>query len=308
MTAYGEHYSVLCREILQYAQENFKNTADVLFADMTFGAGGHSVALAKTFDLGKVISVDQDPDALENGKRILREQEVENLELLNMNFEQFPQYCANKVRPDFVLMDLGVSSHHFDTNERGFSFQNDGPLNMRMDKRSGSDALTAKDILNKFSEKDIADIIYEFGEEHYSRKIAKRVVEQRREKPFETTKDFEEVCFLAYPKHKRHGKTHPATKSFQALRIYVNEELQVLENTLAKLFDTLKPGGALLVISFHSMEDRIVKHKFKEIFQNRPNEAKIETKKPILPSEKELKENRRSRSAKLRIIRKLASS
>ena len=174
---------------------------------------------------------------------------------------------------------------------------------MRMDFES--DNPTAADILNEYSEEEIANIIFKYGEERLSRRIAKGIVEFRSEKPISRTKELENICFHAYPSRQRHGKTHPATRTFQALRIFVNRELEVLENSIAELYDILAPGGMLAIISFHSLEDRITKHKFKEMFQCDVNTAKILTKKPIYPSERELEENSRSRSAKLRVLQKL---
>ena len=224
-----------------------------------------------------------------------------------MNYEEFPSWIeANKPELKFhgILMDLGVSSHHFDKFDRGFSFREDAPLDMRMDFQNER-LYTAAEVLNTFDEEDIADIIFKYGEERLSRRIAKNIVEARSDKKIETTKELENICFHAYPVSQRHKKTHPATKTFQALRIFVNRELEVLENTLEKLYDLLLPGGVLAVISFHSLEDRIAKHKFKEIFQINKKTAKILTKKPVYPSESELSENSRSRSAKLRVLQKL---
>jgi 16S rRNA (cytosine1402-N4)-methyltransferase len=201
-----------------------------------------------------------------------------------------------------ILMDLGVSSHQFDKMERGFSFRADAPLDMRMNYGDSS-IPTAADLLNSLSEKEIADILFNYGEERLSRKIASRIVELRQKKKIETTGELEDICFHAYPPKDRHGKIHPATRSFQALRIAVNEELTVLENTLPKLLPYLAHGGTLAVISFHSLEDRIVKHTFKEISES-DQAVTILTKKPLTASESELTENSRSRSAKLRVLQK----
>ena len=205
---------------------------------------------------------------------------------------------------DGIVMDLGVSSHHFDDFERGFSFREDAFLDMRMNQDKG-EFYTASEVLNELDEESLANMIFKYGEERYSRRIAKAIVSFRREQRLERTKDLENICFHAYPANLRHKKIHPATKTFQALRIFVNRELEVLENSLENMFHLLSPGGVLAVISFHSLEDRIVKHKFKEIFQSDKNAAKIITKKPIYPSEQELEENSRSRSAKLRLLQKI---
>lgn len=301
---YLKHYSVLYRECIDFLYKDSPETP--MFADMTFGAGGHTLGLAKKNQKAIVYSTDQDPDALKNGKKILFEESLnERVHLLNMNFEKFPDYAfENKLQFDGIMMDLGVSSHQFDQFDRGFSFREDAPLDMRMNYKDES-TLKASDILNNFDEEEIANIIYEFGEERLSRRIAAKVVEFRKIKRFESTKELEDICFHAYPKHQRHKGAHPATRTFQALRIAVNRELEVLENTIVKLYGLLKANGTLAIISFHSLEDRIVKHKFKEIFQIDKNTAKILTKRPLIPSEEEIKENRRSRSAKLRVIQKL---
>ena len=305
---YTTHYSVLYRECLDAFSTINVDKSQKYFADMTFGAGGHTTRIASEIENAHVFSTDQDPDAIANGNKIIADKNLsDQITLLKMNFEKFPEWIAQN-KPDLkfdgILMDLGVSSHHFDKFERGFSFREDAPLDMRMEC-DNNDVPTAADILNTYDEDDIADIIYKYGEEHYSRRIANRIVEFRNTQKITRTKELEEIVFVSYPKHLRHKKLHPATKTFQALRIYVNRELEVLENTLVKLFDLLAVGGILEVISFHSLEDRIVKHKFKEIFQNDKNTVKIMTKKPICPSELEISENSRSRSAKLRIIQKI---
>jgi 16S rRNA (cytosine1402-N4)-methyltransferase len=304
---YGKHYSVMYRECLEAFKNSIEND-NPIFADMTFGAGGHTFRMAKLTESAICYSVDQDPDAIKNGNtRIAEENLQDKVNLIYTNYESFPKWVAeNKPELKFtgILMDLGVSSHQFDTFERGFSFRSDAPLDMRMDYKN-DDVETAADILNNYDEEDIANLIFKYGEERLSRRIAAEIVERRKEEPITRTKQLEDICFHAYPKKMRFGKTHPATRTFQALRIAVNDELGVLENTLQGLFDILDVGGTLAVISFHSLEDRIVKHKFKEIFQTDKNIAKILSKRPILPSEDEVLENKRSRSAKLRLIKKL---
>jgi 16S rRNA (cytosine1402-N4)-methyltransferase len=308
---YKKHYSVFYKECIEFFSNANTSKKSRYYADMTFGGGGHSTGIAKEVDGAIVYSVDQDPDAIQNGLKIIADEDlVDRVILTKMNFESFPAWIAShhpEKKFDGILMDLGVSSHHFDDFSRGFSFREDAPLDMRMDY-GNSEIATAADILNEYEEEDIANIIFKYGEEHYSRRIAKAVVEKREESPFTRTKELEDIVFHAYPKHLRHKRTHPATKTFQALRIYINRELDVLENTIEALFNLLSIGGVLEVISFHSLEDRIAKHKFKEIFQTDKNAAKILTKKPILPSEPELSENSRSRSAKLRVIQKLDSN
>lgn len=303
---YSKHYSVMNRDVLDHISNIFSKEDKLTFADMTFGAGGHTLKLASEFKNSKVYAVDQDPEAFRNGLELIKKNSFENrVSLFHTNFENFPELDEIKEKKfNAIVMDLGVSSHHFDDQKRGFSFRFDADLDMRMNIED-DEVEKASDILNRYSEEDIADIIYEYGEERYSRRIAKRIIEKRAESPIKTTKELEEICFLSYPSHERHKRIHPATKTFQALRIYVNRELEVLEKTIEKLYRMLDENGLLLIISFHSLEDRIVKHKFKEIFQIDRNTVKILTKKPQLPSDEEVSENPRSRSAKLRVIQRV---
>ena len=306
MSEYTSHYSVLLPEVLTAFKEETNNQKN--FADMTFGGGGHSFAMADAFSDAHIFSVDQDNDALKNGwKQISQRGKSDSMTLTKMNFDEFPEWFKSNHsdrKLDGIVMDLGVSSHHFDQFERGFSFREDAYLDMRMDQDKGK-FYTAAEVLNEMDEESLANLIFKYGEERYSRRIAKAIVTFRSEKKLERTKELENICFHAYPANLRHKKIHPATKTFQALRIFVNRELEVLENSLEGMFELLSQGGILAVISFHSLEDRIVKHKFKEIFQTDKNAAKILTKKPIYPSDKELEENSRSRSAKLRLLQKI---
>lgn len=307
-SSYTSHYSVMLRDCLEIFKQELNPEGKGVLADMTFGAGGHTFAMAQTFPSYEVYSVDQDPEAFANGLEQIESKSLgERVHLNRMNFSEFPEWFAKEYPGKKItgaIMDLGVSSHHFDSFERGFSFREDAQLDMRMACDNES-IPTAAEVLNTLSEEELADIIFEYGEDRLSRKIAKRIVEERAKKPLETTKELENICFHAYPPNLRHGRTHPATRTFQALRIYVNAELQVLANTLPKLYDLLDEDGVLQVISFHSLEDRIVKRTFKEIFQTDKNTVKILTKRPLTPSEDELGENPRSRSAKLRVIKKL---
>ncbi len=307
MTEYLSHYSVMLKECLDALELGSKASGSLIFADLTFGAGGHTFALSDHVAGSTVYSTDQDPDALKNGEENIRHRGKEGkVHLLPMNFQEFPDWCEkNQMHGKFagILMDLGVSSHQFDKMERGFSFRADAPLDMRMNY-GDNNIPTAADLLNTLSEKEIADILFNYGEERLSRKIAARICELRQKKKIETTGELEDICFHAYPPKDRHGKTHPATRSFQALRIAVNEELTVLENTLPKLLPYLAEGGVLAVISFHSLEDRIVKHTFKEIVEKEDFPATILTKKPLTATEEELSQNSRSRSAKLRLLQR----
>lgn len=307
MSEYLAHYSVMLKECLEAMELGSKASSSLLFADLTFGAGGHTFALSDHVPGSTVYSTDQDPDALKNGEENIRNRgKVGAIHLLPMNFEEFPEWCEkNQMQGKFagILMDLGVSSHQFDKMERGFSFRADAPLDMRMNY--GDSAIpTAAELLNSLSEKEIADLIFNYGEERLSRRIAAKICELREKEPIATTGQIEDICFHAYPAKDRHGKIHPATRTFQALRIAVNRELTVLEHTLPKLLPYLAEGGVLAVISFHSLEDRIVKHAFKEIVEKRDFPATILTKKPLTATEEELSQNSRSRSAKLRLLQR----
>lgn len=307
MSEYLSHYSVMLKECLDAMELGSKESGSLLFADLTFGAGGHTFALSDRISGSTVYSTDQDPDALKNGEEnIQRRGKVGSINLLAMNFQEFPAWCeANNMHGKLggILMDLGVSSHQFDKMERGFSFRADAPLDMRMNY-GDQNTPTAADLLNSLSEKEIADILFTYGEERLSRRIAAKICELRETKKIETTGELEEICFHAYPVKDRHGKTHPATRSFQALRIAVNDELRVLENTIPNLLPYLSEGGVLAIISFHSLEDRIVKHTFKELVENQDFPVTILTKKPLTATDEELQENSRSRSAKLRLLKR----
>ena len=308
MSEYLAHYSVMLKECLEALELGSTASGSKIFADLTFGAGGHTFALSDHINGSTVYSTDQDPDALKNGEENIKRRGKEgSVNLLAMNFQEFPEWCEkNQMHGKIagILMDLGVSSHQFDKMERGFSFRADAPLDMRMNY-GDKNIPTAADLLNSLSEKEIADLIFAYGEERLSRKIASRIVELRQKEKIATTGQIEDICFHAYPPKDRHGKTHPATRTFQALRIAVNEELTVLENTLPKLLPYLAEGGVLAVISFHSLEDRIVKHTFKEIVENEDFSATILTKKPLTATEEELSQNSRSRSAKLRLLQRV---
>ncbi len=309
MSEYLGHFSVMLPECLDALELGSSTSGSLYFADLTFGAGGHTFALSDRVAGSIVYATDQDPDALRNGEeKILARGKSETIRLLPMNFREFPEWCeVNQMHGKLagILMDLGVSSHQFDKMERGFSFRADAPLDMRMNYEDGSN-VTAADLLNTLPEKEIADILFAYGEERLSRKIAARIVELRQREKIATTGQIEEICFHSYSPKDRHGKTHPATRTFQALRIAVNEELTVLENTLPKLLPFLSVGGVLAVISFHSLEDRIVKHTFKEVVEKKDFPAMILTKKPLTATEEELSQNSRSRSAKLRLLQRVS--
>ena len=303
---YIAHYSVLKQECLHYLSEKVPATfSEATFLDLTFGAGGHSFGLLERSANTKVIAFDQDSDAYENGLKQIAEKKVgDRIQLIRANFQsidQHPIYQEHEGKIAGILLDLGVSTHHFFHSERGFSFKGEAAeLDMRMDQ-DNEELLTAKEIVNGYSEKGLIEMFENLGEEKFAKRIARKIIESRDPSPINTTKELEHLVFHAYPPNLRHGKTHPATRVFQALRIEVNQELEVLTQVLEKLPKLLRQDGRLLVISFHSLEDRIVKHFFKQFCQVNEN-YQILTKKPIIPSPQEISENNRSRSAKLRIL------
>jgi 16S rRNA (cytosine1402-N4)-methyltransferase len=263
------------------------------WVDCTVGAGGHARLIAeRIIPGGRLIGLDQDAAMLDRARPRLDGLPVT---LAHANFDQLPEVLANLGidRVDGVLADLGFASDQVDDPARGLSFKEDGPLDMRLDPTAGQ---TAADLVNRMSEKALADVIYEYGEERKSRWVAKRIVEQRKEKPFETTGELAEVVRRSVP---RSGAIDPATRTFQALRIAVNDELGALDRLLAALPKLLRPGGRAGIISFHSLEDRRAKHAFRvrEVWD-------AVTKKPVEASDAETAANPRARSAKLRVARR----
>lgn len=305
---YGAHYSVLWREVLDILSP--KDDKEIYIADLTFGGGGHTLRLAEN-PLIKMISFDQDQDALENGRRLIAERSMQDkVTLIDSNFENFQSIISEQypqvLEHGFsgILMDLGVSSHHFDSPGRGFSFLHDAELDMRMNQQDLS-IKKASDIVNHSSQRDLEYILDVYGEEKFYKRIAERIVQEREKKPITRTRELENLVFHCYPKELRKGRINPATKTFQALRIVVNRELEVLENTLRGITKFIKDDGKVAVISFHSLEDRIVKNIFREICQE-DESYDVLTKKPIIPSNEEILENSRSRSAKMRVLVKRA--
>ena len=301
------HKSVLFDESIESL--NIDSTKTIV--DGTAGGGGHSKAIAAK--AGRLIAIDQDPDAI----KVLHERldDLGNVTIVQNNFSNVDQVLKelNVASIDGMLLDLGVSSFQLDTADRGFSYHKDAPLDMRMSK-SG---LSAKDVVNTYSEEELANIIFRYGEEKFSRRIAKNIVLFRQDKPIETTGELVDIIKASYPKAKMRD-SHPARKTFQALRIEVNAELDVLDKTLDKAFECLAPGGRISVITFHSLEDRIVKQKMASwckgctcpkdfpvcVCGNKPK-AKLITRKPICANGTELELNPRARSAKLRICEKI---
>ena len=298
------HKSVLFYEAIKALDLN----ENKIIVDGTAGGGGHSGEIAKRAK--RVISIDQDPDAI----AVLNERlgDKENVTIVHDNYSNIKNIISNLniEKIDGLLLDLGVSSFQLDTAERGFSFHKDAPLDMRMSK-SG---LSAYDVVNNYDERQLADIIYRYGEEKFSRRIAANIVKARAKKPIETTFELVDIIKSSMPQ-KAMRDAHPARRTFQAIRIEVNAELDVLKSTLEDAFDILAPGGRIAIITFHSLEDRIVKEQFAKWCQGCtcPKEFPVcvcgkkpkgKTFKSISPSKEELEENPRARSSRLRIFEK----
>ncbi|MCL1464223.1 16S rRNA (cytosine(1402)-N(4))-methyltransferase RsmH [Argonema galeatum] len=260
------------------------------YLDATVGGGGHSRLILEAAPDIQITAIDRDEDAIVAAKIYLAEY-TSRIQFWQGNFTE---YKPEKELFDGIIADLGVSSFHLDTGSRGFSFRHEAELDMRMDR---SQSLTADEIINHWEEADLADIFYKYGEERLSRRIARTIVEKR---PFQTTTELAEAIARCVPRQYRYGRIHPATRSFQGLRIAVNQELTSLETFLSLAPNWLKPGGRIGIISFHSLEDRIVKHSLRN-----SEILRVLTKKPIIPQEEEIERNARSRSAKLRFAEKL---
>ena len=301
------HKPVLFDEVM----ENIISEGDAVYVDCTLGGGGHTEGmLERSSEKSKVIGIDQDKEAINFAKERLKKY-GNKIEIFQDNFRNLDTviYLAGHNKVDRILMDIGVSSNQLDNLERGFSYRYDAKLDMRMDRNL---KISAYEVVNDFSEKEIADIIYKYGEEPKSRKIAKNIVEYRKNKKIETTLELSEIIIKSIGKSM---KKHPSKRTFQAIRIFVNKELEVLEEALDKAVNLLNNNGKLLVITFHSLEDRMVKEKFREYENpctcppeipvcvcNKKSLGKVITKKPIIAKESELNENNRAHSAKLRIF------
>ena len=286
MTNEFSHISVLSREVIS----GLEIREGGHYLDATVGGGGHTRLILDAAPNVRVTAIDQDEDALKAAKIFLA-QYAQRVTFVSSNFADYKFPVA---KFDGIISDLGVSSYHLDSPERGFSFRHEGDLDMRMDRRQ---TLTAAEIINHWDEKTLANIFFEYGEERLSRRLARRIVEQR---PFQTTTQLAQTIASSVNAKYRHGRIHPATRVFQALRIAVNEELKSLETFLDRAPQSLVSGGRIAVISFHSLEDRIVKHTLRN-----SSLLKVLTKKPIVASEEEVKINSRSRSAKLRIAQRI---
>jgi 16S rRNA (cytosine1402-N4)-methyltransferase len=303
-----KHIPVLLNETIELLNIN-KNG---IYIDMTLGGGGHSEAILSLLDKGKLYGFDQDNFAIEKATERLKE--YNNFEAINANFfnakEKLAEIGIEGV--DGIIFDLGVSSFQFDIPERGFSYRYDAPLDMRMDQKASLDAYY---VVNNYSFEDLIKIFFEYGEEKYARYIARNIIKHRALKPIETTFELVDIIKEAMPNKELNKKGHPAKKVFQAIRIEVNQELEILEESLIKAIDLLKPNGRLAVITFHSLEDRIVKQLFKRLSTIEipkglaiiPDETpliNLVTRKVITAQETELSDNNRAHSAKLRVIEK----
>ena len=313
MSIVFSHYSVLLNECI----EGLDIKPDGIYVDLTTGGAGHSYEIVKRLtNGGKHIALDRDDDALAAAKQRLAEFS-DRVIFVKDNFKNLGNVLDELGidAVDGVIADLGVSSYQLDTAERGFSYNNDGLLDMRMNK---SDALTAYDVVNTYSKERLKQIIYDYGEEKFAPRIASFIEEARSNKPIETTWELSDIIKSAIPQKARVGGSHPAKRTFQAIRIEVNGELDAISPAITSAVERLKVGGRLAVISFHSLEDRIVKRTIAELVKGctcppelpmcmcgKKPTLKLVSRKPILPSEKELEENPRSRSAKLRVAEKI---
>ena len=294
------HIPVLLKEVV----DGLDLQEGDIVVDGTINRAGHSKEICKLIGKsGTLVGVDLDESALKEAKENLKDAKCKVV-LEENSFRNLDKVLEkNEIeKVDAILLDLGFSSNQMDDAKRGFSFQKDEKLLMTLKDSPTESDLTAKEIVNKWDEENIADIIYGYGEEKFSRQIAKKIVKLRREKPIETTQDLVEVIEKAVPNWYKHKKIHFATKTFQALRITVNDEIGALKEVLPKAIEALEEGGRLAIISFHSLEDRAVKQFFKA--QKDEEVGQIITKKPIAPERDEVLENPRSRSAKLRIFEK----
>jgi 16S rRNA (cytosine1402-N4)-methyltransferase len=306
------HVSVLLKECI----EGLKIKPTGIYVDGTLGGGGHSFRILQYLTTGKLIGIDQDLDALKAA--------TERLEIFEARFVPVHSNFSNLTNVlqtleiekfDGLLLDLGVSSYQLDEAERGFSYMNDGKLDMRMNQ---TDTFTAYDVVNTYSERELTDVISTYGEENWATRISKFIIEARAEKKIETTFELVEIIKKAIPAGARKDGPHPAKRTFQAIRIEVNNELKIIENTIIDAVSHLNKGGRVAIITFHSLEDRIVKNAYKKLAQGctcppefpvcvcggKPS-VKIISKKPILPSDEEIESNPRARSAKLRVAEKL---
>ena len=305
------HYSVLLNETI----ENLNIKPDGIYVDGTLGGGGHAYQVASRLsEKGRLIGIDQDADAIAAAGERLKEF-GDKITIIRSNYANMKEelHAIGIEHVDGIVLDLGVSSYQLDTEDRGFSYRFDAPLDMRMDRRQ---TLTARDIVNNYSEMELYHIIRDYGEDPFAKNIAKHIVKNRTDKPIETTFELNEIIKAAVPAKMRQNG-HPSKQTFQAIRIECNQELEVLKKALDELIDLLHPGGRFCIITFHSLEDRIVKNAFRRnenpctcppefpvCVCGKVSKGKVITRKPILPGAEELEVNSRSKSAKLRVFEK----
>ncbi len=307
-----EHISVLLNESI----ENLDIKEDGIYVDGTMGGAGHSSYIVKQLKTGKLICIDQDENAHIKGKEVLKEY-LDKVIFVRDNFSNIKNILKelNLSKIDGMLLDLGVSSHQFDEGDRGFSYNYDAKLDMRMDNRQEK---SAYEIVNNYSQDELHRIIKEFGEERWAKRIAEFIVNERKEKPIKTTFELVTVIKKAVPKGARADGPHPAKRTFQAIRIEVNRELEILEKTVNDAIDHLNIGGRLCIITFHSLEDRLIKNTFRDIANpcdcpkefpvcvcNKKPKIKVVTRKGIAPTDEEVALNKRSRSARLRVAERI---
>lgn len=304
-----KHYSVMLNECIDML--NIRH--DCTYVDGTIGGAGHSFEIAKKLEnTGELIGIDQDEDAIKASSKKLSE--FDNVTIVRANFKEIKEILQefDISGVDGILLDLGVSSYQLDNGDRGFSYNIDAPLDMRMNVENSK---SAKDVVNNYSQEELTKILFEYGEEKYAKNIAKKICEYREKKEIETTFELVDIIKSSIGKY---DDKHPAKRTFQAIRIEVNDEIKILEKAIQDMIDVLNPEGRLAIITFHSLEDRIVKNVFNNNIGKcicpkdlpvcvcgKKENVKILTKKPILPSKEELEENPRSRSAKLRVIEKI---
>lgn len=305
-----EHKSVLLMETI----DSLAIRPDGVYVDGTLGGGGHALEVCRRLgEKGRLIGIDQDADAIRAAtERLLPFQE--NVTIVRNNYENIAEVLAELGigKVDGIYLDLGVSSYQLDTAERGFTYREDAPLDMRMDQRNSQ---TAADIVNTYSESDLYRIIRDYGEDRFAKNIAKHIVRNRQDKPFETTGELIETIKAAIPAKIRATGGHPAKRTFQAIRIELNHELDVLNRSIDTMIDLLNPGGRLSIITFHSLEDRIVKTRFRTnenpcicppgfpvCMCGKKSKGVVVTRKPIVPTEDEIENNKRAKSSKLRVF------
>ena len=310
-----EHKSVLLYETV----DSLNIKPDGIYVDGTLGGGGHAYEVLKRLGpKGRLIGIDQDADAIQAASGRLKEY-GEKVTIVRSNYRNIKEVLSSLgiEKVDGIYLDLGVSSYQLDTAERGFTYRENAPLDMRMDQRNEK---TAADIVNEYSEMELYRIIRDYGEDRFAKNIAKHIVKARQEKRIETTDELVEIIKAAIPARVRAEGGHPAKRTFQAIRIELNHELEVLDESIDTMVDLLNPGGRLSIITFHSLEDRIVKTRFKTCENpcicppdipvcvcGRKSRGKVVTRKPIVPSGQELEENTRSKSSKLRVFERSGS-